>query len=74
MTRNEAIEKIKNISGATAMLEALETLKLIKFDPEPNVEKLYENVFFDGNVRLEKWSEGICLWYAGEIVWRSWKA
>lgn len=79
MTRQEAIFKYKTATGKSNSevrvdLLGLEALGLIKFD-EPKTHTLYEaQTIVGGIVRLEKWPEGMVLWYNGEIVWKSWNA
>jgi hypothetical protein len=82
MTRKEAINTIRNklpfdatSLNPTLLVMALETLGLIKFEPERDVKILYHNVQHKdyGDILIEVWPEGLVLWVGGVIKWKSWE-
>ena len=79
MTRDEAEKKLKDAGITThynLMLNSLEALGLIEFDPAVKTCVAFDSAQFGkdfGKVKIELWTEGLVLWVGGEIKWKSWE-
>lgn len=83
MTREEAVKKVEAAfhnrgqerarSTVEGYVLTLEALGFLKFE-EKKVANLFETCDTNGAViRLEEWPEGMVLWRAGKIVYKSWE-